>query len=114
MAKLTVTEIRKKIAALEAKAERLAEVEMKASVAKVKSLMESLGVTIEHLGAQVSKTARAAKKAVLGKSSTAKKTRAKRAGAGTAKYQDPKTGKLGLASVEHRHGLPLPKVASSS
>jgi len=50
MAKLTVSEIKRQIAALETKAARLTEVEMKSSVAKVRSLMASLGVTIEHLG----------------------------------------------------------------
>ena len=72
----------------------MTEMETKASVAKVKALMASLGVTMEHLGAKVSSTAKAAKKAVLGKPkpASAKKAAAKRAGAGTVKYRHPKTG----------------------
>jgi DNA-binding protein H-NS len=93
MAKLTVSEIKRQIAALEAKAAALTEVEMKTSVAKVRSLMESLGVTMEHLGARVARAAKSAKAAVVGKSAPAKKSQAKRAGAGIPKFQDPKTGK---------------------
>jgi len=44
MAKLTVNEIKKQIAALEAKAARLAQEETKASVDKVRALMNQLGV----------------------------------------------------------------------
>lgn len=93
MAKLTVSEIKKQIAALEAKAARLTEVEMKTSVTKVRALMESLGVTMEHLGANVARAAKSAKAAVVGKSAPAKKSQAKRAGAGVPKFKDPKTGK---------------------
>lgn len=88
MAKLTVAGIRQQIAALEAKAVRLAEDESKASVAKVRSLMDSLGVTIEHLSASVSKKMRAVKTAVVGKKSAP----AKRSGAGAVRYRDPATG----------------------
>ena len=98
MAKLTVSSIRAQIAALEAKAARLTEVEMKSSVSKVRTLMNELGVTMEHLGERVSSAASTAKKAVLAKVAPAKKIAgrkpsAKRAGPGTAKYADPKTGK---------------------
>lgn len=89
MAKLTVTEIKKQIAALEAKAARLAEEETKASVGKVRALMNQLGVTLEHLSSAVSKKASAVKKAIVGR----KLATAKRASKGAAKYADPKTGK---------------------
>jgi DNA-binding protein H-NS len=93
MAKLTVSEIKRQIAALEAKAARLTEVEMKSSVAKVRSLMASLGVTMEHLGTKVASAAKSAKAAVVGATAPAKKSQAKRAGAGVPKFRDPKTGK---------------------
>lgn len=88
MAKLTVTEIKKQIAILEAKAARLAEEETKASVGKVRALMHELGVTLEHLSSTVSRKASAVKKAIVG----SKRGTAKRASKGAAKYQDPKTG----------------------
>ncbi len=87
MAKITVAAIRKQIASLEAKATQLAEDEIKGSVAKVRALMDSLGVTIEHLAASISKRGTKAKKAV-----PTKKVGAKRAGAGQPKYRDPETG----------------------
>lgn len=89
MAKLTVPGIRKQIAALEAKAARLAEEETKASVGKVRALMNQLGVTLEHLSSAVSKKASAVKKAIVGK----KPTTTKRTSKSAAKYADPKTGK---------------------
>lgn len=94
MAKLTVAQIRQQIASLEAKAQRIAEAESKASVAKVRALMDSLGVTIEHLGAAVSKKVRAAKQSMVGKGVTRSKKSpsAKRAGAGAVRYRDPETG----------------------
>lgn len=94
MAKLTVSSIRSQIAALEAKAARLTEVETKKSVEKVKALMKSLGVTMEHLGARVASGAEDARKAVFGKSKSApaKRAASKRSGAGGVKYLDPKTG----------------------
>jgi DNA-binding protein H-NS len=88
MAKLTVTEIKKQIAALEAKAARLAEEETKASVAKVRALMNQLGVTLEHLSSMASKKASAVKKAIVGK----KRGTPKRASKGAPRYRDPKTG----------------------
>ena len=88
MAKLTVAEIKKQIAVLEAKAARLAEEETKASVGKVRALMHELGVTLEHLSSTVSRKASAVKKAIVG----SKRGTAKHASKGAAKYQDPKTG----------------------
>ena len=88
MAKLTVTEIKKKIAALEAKAVRLAAEETSASVGKVRSLMKQLGVTLEHLSSTVVRKGTAVKKAILGGQPAA----TKRTGKGVAKYRDPKTG----------------------
>ena len=100
MAKLTVAGIKQQIAALEAKAFRLAENETKASVARVRSLMDSLGVTVEHLTAAVSKKLRAANKAVASRKTVASKKAvtsqksayAKRTGAGVVRYRDPATG----------------------
>jgi DNA-binding protein H-NS len=89
MAKLTVTEIKKQIAALEAKAVRLAEEESKASVSKVRALMNQLGVTLQHLSSAGSKKASTVKKAIVGK----KPATAARTSKGAAKYADPKTGK---------------------
>ena len=89
MAKLTVAEIKKQIAALEAKAARLAEEETEASVGKVRALMNQLGVTLEHLSSAVSKKASAVKRAVVGKKPATTKPISK----GAAKYADPKTGK---------------------
>lgn len=89
MAKLTITEIKKQIAALEAKAARLAEEEAKASVGKVRALMNQLGVTLEHLSSTVARKGAASKRAITGKKPAA----AKRAGKkGVAKYRDPNTG----------------------
>jgi DNA-binding protein H-NS len=87
MSKLTA--LRKQIATLEAKAERITKLEMTSSIAKVKTMMQSLGVTVEHLGSNVST---AVKKMTGSKTATAKKTRAKRAGAGVSKYAEPKSG----------------------
>lgn len=120
MAKLTVTALRKQIAALEAKAAKLTQAEMKSSVAKVRALMDSLGVTMEHLAARVSKAAGDAKRSSTGSSAAAKK----RTGAGVAKYADPKTGKTWtgfgrapawLASVKNRDKfLVVPAQAASA
>ena len=83
MSKLTA--IRKQIAALEAEAERITKQEMAGAIAKVKEIMSTFGLTIEHLQSAVTgKVRTAAKKA---------KPKAKRAGGGVAKYADPKTGK---------------------
>ena len=81
MSKLTV--IRKQIAALEAEAERITKQEMSAAVAKVKEIMSTFGLTIEHLQAAVAGRGRPAAKTV----------KPKRAGGGVARYADPKTGK---------------------
>lgn len=87
MAKLTVAEIKKQIAALEVKAQRLAADELKTSVSKVRALMDSLGVTLDHLGTKVSRKVADVKKAVTGK-----KASAKRSGAGVVRYRHPETG----------------------
>ncbi len=85
-----LTDLRKKIAALEAEFARTAKAEMEASVSKVKGLMASLGVTIEHLGMKASSTI--AKK-TTSKKALAKQVSSKRASVGVPKYMDPKTGK---------------------
>lgn len=75
--------IKKQIAALEAEAERITKQEMSGAIAKVKEIMATFGLTIEHL-----------QSAVTGKKRGAAKTaKPKRAGKGVAKYADPKTGK---------------------
>ncbi len=81
----TLSAIRKQIQRLEAEAERITKQEMSGAIAKIKSLMSDFGITLEHLG-------------VPGKPSGAKRAASKnaapkRAGAGTARYADPKTGK---------------------
>jgi DNA-binding protein H-NS len=83
MSKLTA--IRKQIAALEAEAARIGQVEIKAAIAKVKEIMSEFGLTIEHLSGAISKVGKKA----FGK----KKAAAKRAGGSVAKYADPNTGK---------------------
>ncbi len=77
MSKLTA--LKRKIAALEAQAERIANEEMTSAIAKVKDIMAEFNLTVEHLTQSV-----AGKRA-------AKKTKAKTAS--VAKYADPKTGK---------------------
>ncbi len=84
----TLKSLRKQIEQLQQAEQRLVQAAMAGSVAKVKKLMNSLGVTLEHLGASM--TSAPAKQATP-KTAT-KMTRAKRAGVGTAKYQDPATG----------------------
>jgi hypothetical protein len=98
MAKLTVSDIKKQIAALEAKAARLAEEETMASVGKVRALMNQLGVTLEHLSSSVSRKASAVKKAIAGK----KPATAKRTSKGAAKYHRYRTT---VASNSVRDGL---------
>lgn len=88
MGKLTVNEIKKQIAALEAKAARIAEDETKAAVGKVRALMNQLGVTLEHLSSAVSRKGAAVKKVI----SAGRPATSKRAGKGVAKYRDPQTG----------------------
>ncbi len=75
--------IKKQIAALEAEAERITKQEMSGAIAKVKEIMSTFGLTIEHLQAAAAGKGRAAAKTV----------KLKRAGGGVAKYADPKTGK---------------------
>ena len=77
MSKLSA--IKKQIAALEARAQRIAKSEMGPAIAKVKAIMSEFNLTIEHLT-----------QAVTGKAA-AKKVKAK--AASVAKYADPKTGK---------------------
>ncbi len=75
--------IRKQIAALEAEAARITKAEMSAAIAKIKELMETFGLTAEHIGLTATrKRMGAAKKSVSRKTS-----------AGRAKYADPQTGK---------------------
>src|SRR5476649_2009587 len=77
MSKLTA--LKKKIATLQAQAERIAKTEASSAIAKVKQIMAEFNLTIEHLT-----------QTVTGKRA-AKKTKAKKAS--VAKYVDPKTGK---------------------
>jgi hypothetical protein len=66
--------------ALEAEAERITKQDMSAAIAKVKKIMSTFGLTIEHLQTTVTAT----------KPNAAKKVKPKRAGGGVAKYADPK------------------------
>lgn len=75
--------IKKQIAALEAEAERITKQEISGAIAKVKEIMSTFGLTIEHLQAKVAGKGRAAAKTV----------KVKRSGGGVAKYADTKTGK---------------------
>jgi DNA-binding protein H-NS len=85
----TLAAIKRQIAALEAEAARITKVEMGAAIGKIKELMTSFGITGDHLGlaGHSAKPVGGPKKSVL------KKATAKRAGAGTPKYADPKSGK---------------------
>jgi len=65
MAKLTVNEIKKQIAVLEAKADRLVAEETKASIDKVRALMNQLGVTLESLSSTAGRKGAAVKKAIV-------------------------------------------------
>ena len=75
---------------LEAEYTRAAKLEMDAAVEKVKELMASLGVTLEHLGKPSSTAIR---KTANAKKPSAKKSAPERMGAGIPKYRDPNTGK---------------------
>ena len=77
MSKLSA--IKKQIAALEARAQRIAKSEMGPAIAKVKAIMAEFNLTIDHLTQAVS--GKAARKNVKAKA------------ASVAKYADPKTGK---------------------
>src|SRR5476649_2430325 len=77
MSKLTA--LKKKIATLQAQAERIAKTEASSAIAKVKQIMAEFNLTIEHLT-----------QSVTGKPA-AKKAKVK--AASVAKYTDPKTGK---------------------
>ena len=105
MSKLTA--LKKQIAALEARAERIAKEEMGSAIAKVKEIMAEFNLTIEHLTQTVAGK-RAAKKAKV-------KT------ASVAKYADPKTGKTWsgfgrapgwIAGVKNRDAFLVGKSAS--
>ncbi len=76
MSKLTA--LKRKIAALEAQAERIANEEMTSAIAKVKDIMAEFNLTVEHLT-----------QSVAGKRAAKKKAKT----ASVAKYADPKTGK---------------------
>jgi DNA-binding protein H-NS len=84
----TLKSLRKQIEQLQQEEQRLVQAAMAGSVAKVKKLMNALGVKLEHLGESM--TSAPAKQAKA--KAAPKKTRAKRAGVGTPKYQDPATG----------------------
>jgi DNA-binding protein H-NS len=75
--------IKKQIAALEAEAARITKAEMSTAIAKIKELIQTFGLTAEHLGLT----------AARGKNSVSKKSTSKQTGAGKVKYADPKTGK---------------------
>jgi DNA-binding protein H-NS len=105
--------IRKQIALLEAEAERITKREMSAAIAKVKEIMSTFGLTLKDL----------ADGGVGKKRGAARKSKPKRAGAGVAKYADPKTGKTWsgfgripdwIAAAKNRDAFLIDKSGQSS
>jgi DNA-binding protein H-NS len=83
----TLTALNKKIAALEAQAERIAKAELGKAIAQIRKIMADSGVTIEHL----KEGAKSVQPAVSGKSGSAKAVKAPK-GKKPPKYKDPKSG----------------------
>jgi len=87
----TLSALKKKIAALQAQVERVTKAEMSGAIAKIRSIMDDYGVTIEHLMDGALHRGAPAKKGAASKTSAAKAPKATK-GARPAKYQDPKSG----------------------
>src|SRR6476469_4246923 len=81
----TLAAIRRQIAALEAKAERITKVEMAGAIEKVRKIMSDFGLTVEHL------TSKGAPRGKRGAGKTA--AASPHAGAKPPKSADPETGK---------------------
>jgi DNA-binding protein H-NS len=79
--------MKRQIAKLEAEVARKTREEMSGAIAKVREIMTTFGLTVEHL----TSGGHAGAKKVPTKKSAAKKVKGKRAGAGTPKYRDPKS-----------------------
>jgi DNA-binding protein H-NS len=96
----TLASLKKQIAALEAKVQRVTKDEMQSAITKVRKLMTEFGVTIEHL---TSSSTAARGRPAGAKTAAVKKTAAKSKGAKPAKYMDPKSGSTwsGLGRVPH-------------
>lgn len=84
----TLAAMKRQIAKLEAEVARKTREEMSGAIAKIREIMTTFGLTVEHL---TSSGHAGAKKAPT-KKSAAKRVKGKRAGAGTPKYRDPKSG----------------------
>jgi DNA-binding protein H-NS len=85
----TLAAMKRQIAKLEAEVARKTREEMSGAIAKIREIMATFGLTVEHLTSGA--TAGRAKK-LVGKKAAPGKSAGKRAGAGTPKYRDPKTG----------------------
>ena len=81
--------MKRQLAKLEAEVARKTREEMSGAIAKVREIMTTFGLTVEHLTSGKSSSR---VKSAAGKKTTARKPAGKRAGAGTPKYRDPKTG----------------------
>jgi DNA-binding protein H-NS len=84
----TLAAMKRQIAKLEAEVVRKTREEMSGAIAKVREIMTTFGLTVEHLTSGGHDGA----KKVSTKKSAAKKVKGKRAGAGTPKYRNPKSG----------------------
>lgn len=84
----TLAAMKRQIAKLEAEVARKTREEMSGAIAKIREIMTTFGLTVEHLTSSV----RSDVKKVPTKKSAAKKVKGKRAEAGTPKYRDPKSG----------------------
>ncbi len=84
----TLAAMKRQIAKLEAEVARKTREEMSGAIAKIREIMTTFGLTVEHL----TSSGHAGAKKALTKKSAAKRVKGKRAGAGTPKYRDPKSG----------------------
>ena len=116
----TLAAIKRQIAKLEAEVVRKTKAEMAGAIAKAREIMTTYGLTVEHLASGMPTTG--AKK-VATKKSAAKKVKGKRAGAGTPKYRDPKSGATWtgfgrapgwIASAKSRDAFLIDKPASEA
>lgn len=84
---VTLTTLKKKIAALEAQVERVTRAEMDNAIAKIRKIMGDFGVTVEHLA----ESGQHARGSISKKLAGAKKSKASKSKK-PAKYMDPKSG----------------------
>ncbi len=116
----TLAAMKRQIAKLEAEVARKTREEMSGAIAKVHEIMTTFGLTVEHLTSGA--TAAGAKK-IATKKTAAKKVKGKRAGVGTPKYRDPKSGATWtgfgrapgwIASAKSRDAFLIDKPASAA